>query len=83
MVNARRAITITPPNNNMYSAAPCPDSSLINFFIVFIFITIFPWLLESIFQLASIESFFLFLEFIARHFESFFQFARIAYLRSS
>lgn len=32
MVKAKIAITITPPNSNMYSAAPCPDFSLLIFF---------------------------------------------------
>ena len=37
IVNASNAITITPPNNKMYSAAPCPEFSFMSVFIFFIF----------------------------------------------
>lgn len=36
MVSASKAITITPPNRRMYSAAPWPEFSLMNKFVFFI-----------------------------------------------
>ena len=41
IVRASNAITSTPPNNRMYSAAPCPEFSLINVSIFFIFFTMY------------------------------------------